>query len=316
MRKTFIKTVQEMRTPFIVLITVWLIYGVLSILAPAAQATTRYGISLFWTNILRLTILLPYLFIWLAALFSILRFTKYLKLISYRAPEYDGFKIITKGLWMLLAVVVIPSFIGLISAYYPDSVSVQKTITILRNDITVIFYLAAFYFLWRGSGKLSVALIKEKIKDKSVYVFSLLLTALLSIGFVWFVINNPYRTFSDVPTIRPTYFLTDISIFLTIIIPYVVIWLLGLLTIFNFRSLSRKISGIIYKNSFNLISRGIIIIISLLIALQFLSQASTYLSQASLAVILIIIYLILFAVAAGYLYIAYGAKELALIEEA
>ncbi len=315
MRKTFVRTIREMKVQFLVLLLVWIIYSGLTLLAPAAQATTRYGISLFWTNILRTTILLPYLFIWVSALFSILRFTKYLKFIS-QSPECAGFKYLIKGLWMLLAVVIVPSYIGILGSYFPENFFVQKITTILRNDATILIYLCAFYFLWQGSKKLGEALITEKIKDKASYFISVLLTIVLGIGYIWFVIHNPFRTASSNPLVKPTYYLSDISIFLTIVFPYIVIWLLGFLTIFNFRNLSKKIVGVIYKNAFHYISKGITVIIALIISLQFLSQASIYLASVHLGIILVIIYLILIAIALGYLYIARGAKELTLIEEA
>jgi hypothetical protein len=256
----------------------------------------------------------PYLFIWIAALFSVIQYKKYVSLIS-KSSEAVGFNYIVKGLMMLFVQLIISPFIGLPSSYNPDSLVIQKTVTIFRNDLTIILYLSAFYFFWRASKVFINTLINKDVKDKILYKIIPLLVVPLGAALIWFILHNDFRTFSSHPDIRPTYFLSDASIFITIVIPYIIIWLLGFITLFNLRLLNKNVEGIIYKKSFNAVSIGLAIIIGLTISLQFLTQATTYFKDAGLGVIILLVYLILFCIAAAYIYFALGAKYLTKIEK-
>jgi hypothetical protein len=314
MIKTFRETAREMRPYFIGIVIIWAIYVLLTLLAPAAHTTNRYGISIAQINLLRITLLIPYLFIWVAALFSVLQYKKYLKLIS-RSSEFQGFKNIVSGITMLLLQLVVSPYLGLVASYNPNSSEVQRAVTIIRTDFTIVFYLAAFYFFWKGTKLLVNTILKKDVKDKLMYSVVPLLLIPLSIALVWFISHNDFRTFSSDPLIKPTYYLGDVSIFITIVIPYIIIWLLGFLSLINLKYLSKNVEGIIYKKSFDLVSKGLAIIIGLTIGLQFLTQATTYFRNASLSLILLLVYAILFCIGAAYVFFAYGAKSLTKIEK-
>jgi hypothetical protein len=314
MIKTFSKTAREMRLYFIAIGILWIIYSLLTLFAPSAQVTQRFGISLAQVNLLRLTVLLPYLFIWVATLFAILQYQKYYKIIA-KSPEGRGFKQLNLGLSMLLSQIIISPFLGLVSNYYPTSFTVQKVTTILRNDVTILLYLIAFYFFWKASKIFISTISLKKRQTKSVYGIILLIIVSLGSSLIWFITHNDFRTASSDPTIRPTYFINDVPIFVTIVIPYLIIWLLGLITLFNLRTLYLNAEGIIYKKAFASVAIGLALIEALIISLQFLTQATTYLREIGLGVILILVYVILLAISAGYLYFAKGAVELTRIEK-
>src|SRR5438105_3899352 len=104
-----------MKSKYVVgLILLWVAYVVLTVLEPTQQAAFRYGVTPTELNVLKITILLPYLFIWVAALTAVLYFRNYSSLVS-GALEGPGFKKITAGLWLLLIVTVLPPFISLIA---------------------------------------------------------------------------------------------------------------------------------------------------------------------------------------------------------
>lgn len=315
MRVTFLKTAKERPIYFIVVSLIWAIYVVLTLIAPPAQATTRYGISLSQLNLLRLTILLPYLLIWIAILFSIIQYKKYSKIIS-SSPESGGFEQINRGLCMLFAQNIASPFIGLVANHYPNSFKIQKAVTILRNDLTIVFYLAAFYFFWNATKIFFKTLLNKKEVKLSTYGISLGFVAFFGTALVWFIVHNGFRTLSADSLIKPTYYLNDISIFITIVIPYLIIWLLGILTLLNLRDLSKNVGGIIYRKSFDAVAKGLAIIVGLTISLQFLTQATTYFRNAPLRIVLLLVYLIFFGLSAGYIYFARGATNLTKIEKA
>jgi hypothetical protein len=302
-----------MRKPIIVLLALWLFYAVLVLMAPAPETTSRYGLTLAQTNLLRFTIMLPLLFIWATALFSVVRFNRYRAMVK-DSPEGPGFEKITVGLWMLLLVIVLPSLVNSIANYWPGNMDVQQAATITRNYISVVFYALGFWYLWQGSRALyrttAEGLPPNHLRFTLMAIVFILVTAL-----TWAVFNNPYRTTSDSSLIRPTYYLPDWLIVSTIILPYAVTWVMGSLAILNLLSYVRKVRGIIYRQTFSSLAYGLVVTISLLIVLQFLSQANAALGSAALKIILAIVYALLLAIAVGYLLIARGAKKLTAIEE-
>ncbi len=308
-----LKVGNEGKRFFTALGVVWLAYVVLSFMAPAAQVVSRYGLTLFQANLLRVSIVLPLFLIWLTAMYGVVKFRRYARLIN-ESPESDGFRKITKGLWFLLAAVMVPSFINVIATYFPDSMMMQKAAIVIRNYLTIIFYMGGFVFLWQASKSL-LRNIKAEEWGKKYRTYVLASVGILTFVYAYLIFQNPFRTISNDPVVLPTYHLPDVLITLTIIIPYFLIWLFGSMAVLNFLSYAKQAPGLIYKDTFDYVAQGLGITVALLIGLQFLTQANASLGHAALSVILIIVYVLLIAIAAGYFMIARGAKKLALIEE-
>jgi hypothetical protein len=303
----------DMRNRLLILLGVWVLYVLLSFLAPQAESVSRAGLTLTQANLLRFTVLLPLLFIWITALFSAVRFQRYSKFIEGSA-ESRAFKLMTNGLWMLLLVIVVPSFINIVASYYPESETAQQFSTIIRNYVTVGLYLAGFWYLWQASesllGTIGVQDIKGRMRSGVLAILGILV-----IVYTWAIFQNPVRYVSTDPIVKATYYLPDAFIILTIIIPYALAWLCGTLAILNIIEYAKRVQGVIYRQTFLSVAYGLAWTVILLIGLQFLSQINAILSHAALKVILVIIYLLLLAIAAGYLLIARGAQKLTVIEE-
>lgn len=307
-----IRAKTDMKYAFSWLVVIWVAYVALTLLAPAAEAVNRYGLTLAQTNLLRLTILVPYFLIWSAALFGVIWFRRYASLIK-DAPEHKSVVKIALGLFMLLLVIVVPALVTTIFTYYPNVESAQIFSIILRNYLSIVLYGAGFWYLYQASRGLLKSIGGA---EWASFYRPIILAALgiLSFIYIWLVFQNPFRSISLDSMIRPTYGLPDWLIVLTVIVPYILIWFIGCLTILNFWSYAKSVNGIIYRQSFVSLANGLTVTILLLIGLQFLSQATQSLNHATIQAVLVIIYVILFAIAVGYLLIARGARKLAEIE--
>jgi hypothetical protein len=292
---------------------IWIVYVGFTLMAPATQAVSRYGLTLTQANILRIAIVLPVFFIWITVLFSVVRFRRYTGLVV-DSPEEMGFRKITKGLFMLLLVIVVPGFVTVFATYYPHSELIQQVCIIIRNYLTIIFYMAGFIYLWQASRHL-LRTVKGIDWGEKYRTITLAGVGALTFIYTWFIFQNDYRSSSNDPLVLPTYGLPDILIILTIVIPYLLIWLFGSMAVLNMWSYAKEVPGIIYRQTFKSLAEGLTVTVILLIGLQFLSQANASLSHSTLKVILVIIYLLLLLIAAGYLMIARGAGKLAAIEE-
>jgi len=288
------------------------LYAIATIKAPVpSQVNGRYGLGSSEMALLRLSVAGPFLLIWLAGVYALTRFSHYTQLLNSSA-ETSGFKKITKGLWFLLIVIVVPQFINLITSYNPESLEMQKSIVIFRNYFNIALYLAGFIYIYRASRDLmSLQSVK---KSKYMWGFLILIFVLSSL-YIFSIFSNDYRGISNDALIKPTYYLSDLLIITTIVIPYILIWILGTMAFVNIFTFSKNVQGIIYKKSFASVAYGLGSIIFLSICLQFLSQLSAYFGRAGLGIILLIVYSVLIAIAIAYLFIAKGARALTDIEE-
>src|SRR4051812_23951909 len=135
----------DTRYGLVVLIILGAVYIALSLIAPAAATTNKYGLSLAQVNILRFTFIVPLIFIWSTIFFSILRFGRYHSHIK-ASPEGEAFRKIIAGLWMLLLATLVPSLVTSIANFWPTSATVLQYSTIIRNYLTVVFYITAFWY--------------------------------------------------------------------------------------------------------------------------------------------------------------------------
>jgi len=302
----------NMRSVMMAVVIVWGIYAILTLIAPSSTATTRYNLNQTQINLLRTTMLLPHLLIWISAAFAFVRFQNYTILIK-DTPESPTFKKFTIGILLLLLSVIITALTGAIASFYPGSVDVQKASVIARNITTVGLYLLSFLFIFQGSRELNEA---KGYKENSTVRFVVMTIIIgLTTAFTWLIFHNDYRTVTNNPLIRPTYYLPDWLIVLTVIIPYIAVWIIGSMAVVKLYTFAKKVPGIIYKQAFLSISKGLIALILLSISLQFLSQLGVIFAGAKLSIILILVYLILFSISIGYMLIARGSRKLSAIEE-
>jgi hypothetical protein len=301
--------------PFIItVVVIWALYACLNLFAPASLALHTYKINLMQVNLLRGTIIVPLLAIWIAAAFAYIRIRNYAALVS-SSPEGVGYYKISLGVGALIAGLIIPSIIGQISSYFPGNYTVESYTAIIRLYLSIVFNMLAFWNLFRGSQDLLRTMDAKEQRVYRIHYWTILVVALLSFVYAWAIFHNEFRTVSTDPLVRPTYYLPDWLIVPTIFIPYLLIWLWGGWAITNFRAYGRLVPGLVYRKALYSFMYGLTAIIILLISSQFITQISTVFTHSGLKLILMIVYALVLLIAAGYLFLARGAKQLTNIEE-
>jgi len=302
------------RVWFIYLLAV-AIYISLSFLAPVDSAVLeRYNISTTQLALLRLTVVLPLVAIWFAAFYGYDKFRNYAEVIQ-ESPDGKAFVHIANGLGVLAlslpATSIVSSVFDLLTR---DSEGALPSTTIAANYLAVALALAAFWFLYKGS-KMLLRSIAPRADQKPFYNATLFAIAVLAVVYTYFTFQNPVRRVPTEPIEEATYYLPDPLILVTIVVPYLLIWYLGLRSAAFIAEYARSVKGILYKQVLGFLAKGLVAIILLSITLQFLGNFATWFGALSLAPILVIVYLLLIAIAVGYAYVAAGAKKLQKIEE-
>jgi len=102
----------------------------------------------------------------------------------------------------------------------------------------------------------------------------------------------------------------------TFAIPNMYIWFLGLYAIAEIYAYSKQVAGVVYRKAWNRLALGLGSIIVLDITLQYLDTLSAWLNGLRLAGLLLLLYVLLFLLAGGFIVVALGTKDLMKIEEA
>jgi hypothetical protein len=299
--------------PYLIVITAWLSYAFISLTSPINQTNNSYNLSPQAVLGLRLSIILPYLLIWLAAVYSYLKVGRYAQLIP-GTNEGRAFKHLAWGLLVLLGSLIVSTFLSTARSSYgvrhPD---VVPALTILTNLSYVLPYLMAF-----GQTYFAAQLLKPRSDVLGFSVVKLVAWSmpLAVLAYFWLeaIFHNVSRRVSSGSGFA-SYYMPDSLIILLIVVPSLTAWALGLLTVLSFRNYKLTSKGVIYRAALGRLVKGIAGVVLASILLQvLLSLGSSRLLGLSLEAVLGIIYLFVGLQTFGFFYIAKGAQKLAKIE--
>ena len=139
------------------------------------------------------------------------------------------------------------------------------------------------------------------------FLFSFIVTALYGL----MVFSSPGRQTSLDPSIRPTYYLSDSLIFLTIILPSFGMWILGILSAFQVDRFSPESFSIRQHIAKRRFVDGILTMVFASTSIQvLLALGGLRLINLGLAFIIFAVYLVLILLVYAYFLIMRGARGL------
>lgn len=294
------------------LLLIWGIYSYYTFQTSSQKAMIKYNLGSFQLSMLRISVVVPMLFIWSAILYSFLKLHDYSQKII-KSKDGVGFRFISNGIFFILLSSIVSSYLSLYIQFVPGNQIFLRDLRILNNYIQVVFSLLSFYLIWKGSKKFvdMVNAGKKVNKQRPYVIFSLVL---ISLPYIYFVFQNSVRSFSSSPDIISTYNLPDILIFPTIVLPYIISWWFGIMSVVNMSAFKEETKGVIYKSVLDKFYKGFLTVILLFISLQYFTQFSAFFTNAGLSLILVIIYVILLIDAVGFIFVARGTKSLNKLE--
>jgi len=273
----------------------------------------RYNMSQLQTRLISLTVVLPFALIWFLALYGYSAFRDYAKSIE-KGKDGKAFADIATGLSVLavgLPLSTIASSLGRLLAR--NSENLLPATTVFNHYVNIAITLFAFWFIHKGAVQLQ-KLTKEEPKGRE---WSLLLGGFIALAltYVYLVLTNPARNNTAAFDGQSIFYLPDWLIVLTIILPYLYVWYMGLVSGFYLSFYQKKVGGVIYRTSFRYLALGLIGVIIGSVMRQYFTASSNLYADLRLAPLLLLVYTLLIAIAIGYVLIAIGARKLKQIEE-
>lgn len=290
-------------------------YAMLTFLVPPdPEALNRYHISTIQLRLIQLTIVLPVALIWFIATYGYIRFRDYARSIK-KTTEGKAIGQLVKGIGVLAISLPLTSLASTLSNIVlrtkPEYV---RWSTLFSHYLVIVLMLIAFRFIYSGARHLQdVTPVKQSAKE--LYILLIGFSAFAA-TYVYLLLSNPVKDTGDPKVVGQTiFFLPDWVLLLTLVIPYLYVWFIGLRACVFLNNYQRGVSGIIYKKALYFLALGIGAVVAGSISRQYLVAVSNLLLDLRLGALLVLVYSLLIVIAAGYVLIGIGARKLQLIEE-
>jgi hypothetical protein len=276
------------------------------LLPPPEHTLSKYHITSLHLRILDLTILVLYSIIWFCAVYGFYNFRQYYQLIR-KTKDGKPLAKITMGIGFLAFWFPITSNFNTYSNYLVQKhASLAGTVGVSQNYLSLLIPLLGFIFISIGARGL-IDIVKQRPSLVGTNILVLLLTA-IGVIYIYLVTNTHNR-------LNSTYHLPTIYILMTLAVPYIYMWFMGLLSLYEIFLYRSKSPGILYRESWRLLASGLGALIIISITIQYLTTFSERLTKLSLNWILIVVYALLILLAIAYVLIALGVRNLKKIEE-
>jgi hypothetical protein len=282
-----------------------------SFLSPVdSEALAKYNVSELQLRLLSASFLLPVVAIWACAAYGFVHFKQYA--LSIKGSAYGkGTNTIANGLGLIAAQLMVSGSISTLSAFdaVKEALGGDSGISILSTGAALIFTLAAALVLYQGSSQL-IASLSRPTKPK---IFSKGFSLLVITGLV-FLIAIVLRYPADGTTESVYEYISVGWAIIGIWIPSLVTWNFFLLAARNLHYYRHHVKGKVYKQALGLFSNGVYIILGSSVFVQLLGTFSKVFANLRLLPLLVIVYLLVFAIGIGYLFIARSAARLSKVE--
>lgn len=282
------------------------VYGGFTLVPGPSSATLKqYHVSALGIRFIDATLIAILAAIWFAGFYGYAKFNEYVKLIQ---ENTDGEAVLKLSRGVLLVVMWLPisaatsAILNYIALRHASFLPASK---IIENYINLLVPLAGFIYISWGSRKLS-EVVGQRPSYMATNVLALLLTY-LGVVYIHFVATTHNR--------GAVYHLPMWLLLTTLVAPYIYMWFMGLLAVYEIYQYRQKVQGIVYRSSWGLLSFGLGWLILVTIGLQFLTSLSARLNHLSIYGILGVIYVLLLMFAVGFMIIASGTRKLQRIEE-
>lgn len=271
----------------------------------------QYRLSALEYHVLLLALILPSIVVWVAAFYSYAKLEEYARSVM-KTSEGPAFARLATGLkwlaWSLPITAIVTLVFSSISSYSPGF---HSTAIIITNYLSLGLPLVAFSII----GTASRAMVEHaKLSLSSASIRSILIIFITGgVLYCYFTFSN-FNLTSLGSTNNP-YYLPAWLLVVSIVIPYLYAWFVGLLAAYEINSFSNNVSGLFYRRPLRLLAGGLWTVIFSSVALQYSSTLAPNIDHLLLNYHLILISIFKIIGGVGYLMIALGASRLKKIED-
>ncbi len=296
------------------LIALFVIFSVVYMLqtlhvSASSDAAMKYNLSDGDLIKLSLSVAIPLIVIWTTGLVGYLGLRSYT---HYIRDQKDGEAInkVARGLFFLLlwlpVVAILNRYVKDLATNYP---AYADTFNRIGLYINIALLLVGYYWLYMGAKK-AWHLVRPTAYKTTWHTVGVVFYVALAVVYVVMVF---WHSEPGGHTILP--YLPDWAVFLSDVLPRLVMWYMGLEAVWFLYCYSKHVTGNIYKNAFRTLAIGVGIITLSLVLVGYLATINSLSKDLGLKSVLAVVYILLFIMAAGYVAVSVGASRLKRIEQ-
>jgi len=286
-------------------------YFTLCLLLPANQATLeKYNLTSSEYHLLIVTVVLPRIAIWGLAFLGYARLSQYARSIG-KTPEGGNFRQLAAGFgwlaWSLpVTAITTTVFNSLGNQSGPNHAGV-----IIVNYVNLILPLIAFTLI---GGATRGLINRAKFKFSANNIRGILICFLLT-GVTYCFIIFRHFDHTTITSSSNSFFMPAWLVLLTVTIPFIYTWFIGILAAFEITLFSRKVGGVLYRQALGNISLGLTAVIISLIGYQYVAAIQTPDPYANINFASAVLVFFRLMAGLGFLAVTAGAMKLKKIEE-
>ncbi len=270
------------------------------------ETLSRFNITPMQLRMLLLPLILMILVIWFSLSYGFVRFKSYALMII---EDKDGraFNLIANAIGLLGLQIILPYLLRVILT----RLTFDERLTLyISTYLGIVLGLTGYYYLLKGGQDLEKLVKVRRNTGKSLQLAFVIFLALYAVCAILLKISGINTQELNIHAMLPF-----IPWLITILLPTLLSWHLGLMAFLTIYRYKEHVKGAIYKNVFSRITTGLFIVIISSIGIQALVSLGSAFQALGLGSTLVIVYGIIGVFVFGYYKIADGAKNLQVIEE-
>jgi hypothetical protein len=281
-------------------------YVFLSFTTPPQPAAPGFELYEPWRSLIRISFIAPVLLSWAFGGFAVAHLLTVAEL-TRNGKAGRMFRLLGYGVLALVIGSWVTTAIGQVrNNFFARGSSLDIASTVAQNYAHVLFPLIGFALIYAASVRRAA---EEKREDQS-WPAALLLIMVLGAIWIGVIFTNASRQSTTFEFGRPTYYISDPLIILTLVTPMLTAWLLGIAGSLNFSDLES--GGAPYmRRAFTKIVHGLLFAVFASIVLSGLQSAgSERLLSGGFIFLLGLVYGLVFLMTISYWMMFRGAKTL------
>lgn len=289
-----------------------ILYICLVAFLPASkEVMTTYHLNVHEYHILLLTVQLPTIVMWFAAFYGYKKLREYASSIA-NTKEGTTFVILSRGFHWLAWGLILPSILSLIFSSIANKYhSFYEASIILENYFYLVFPVIAYTVMSDSAQKL---ISQGKVRSSAISTRALLFL-FVALATVYCYLTFRHLDLNHLSSTNNPYYIPVWLLILTVIIPYLYAWIIGLVAAYEYGLFAHQARGIIYRRALQFVALGVLLVIVGSIGYQYLHTVIPRTGHLSLNVILLATYGFYICITLGFGLSAYGATHLKRIED-
>jgi len=303
----------ELQTAMVAYTILAVLFAIFIFALPANRlATQAYHVTSFQYRVVLFSVALPSILVWFAAFWGYAKLRQYAAHLQ-AAAEGEYYMALARGCTWLAWSLPVTAIVTLAAnaAMGPDT-HLHPAAVVISNYVKLIPPLIAFTLIGNAArGLVQHSRIKLGLMGTRLIM---LLFVLIGVLYCYLVFRHMDLTMG-LGNSHNLYFMPVWLVVVTIAVPYLYAWFVGLLAAYEISLFSQKVHGVLYRRALRMLAGGLVLVLGSSMVVQYISGLQV--GQGYLVLDSRLLFLTIFRIlnGIGFLLIAFGADQLKKLED-